>query len=157
MYAVIRTGGKQHRVRENDRIVVERLAGAPGDVIALSDVLLLGGHGTPAAGGAVPAQARVFAEVLEQRQGRKVLVFKKKRRKNHRRLKGHRQLETVVRIAGISPSGEPPSAGQQAAAEPLAPAAQSAPEAREPASDAAAKDTSAVSAPAEPVKEETKE
>ncbi|HOT83269.1 MAG TPA: 50S ribosomal protein L21, partial [Candidatus Defluviicoccus seviourii] len=67
MYAIIRTGGKQHRVAENDRIVIERLAGAPGDVVAFDDVLMLAGAAAPPLIGAeVPDAARVFGEVLAQ-------------------------------------------------------------------------------------------
>jgi large subunit ribosomal protein L21 len=117
MFAVIRTGGKQHRVSENDRITVERLAGAPGDRIALGDILMLAEDGAaPLVGTQVPSEARVFADVVEQMRGPKVLVFKKKRRKNHRRLNGHRQDLTVLRIAAISATG----AVAAVAAEPVA-------------------------------------
>jgi large subunit ribosomal protein L21 len=110
MFAVIRTGGKQHRVAANERITVERLDGEPGAAIAFDDVLMLAGDGeAPRVGAAVPATARVFAEVVEQTRGPKLLVFKKKRRKNHRRLNGHRQDLTVVRITGVSASGEAPA------------------------------------------------
>ena len=110
MYAVIRSGGKQHRVSANDRLVVERLDGAPGDAIVFDDILMLaGGDDPPLVGRAVPKAARVFAEVVEQTRAPKVLVFKKKRRKNHRRLNGHRQDLTVVRIRGVSASGEAPA------------------------------------------------
>ena len=110
MFAVIRTGGKQHRVIENDRIIVERLSGEPGEQIAFDDILMLGGEGCEAMIAArVPAAARVFGQVLAQQKGDKVLVFKKRRRKNSRRLRGHRQFQTVVRITGISASGEAPA------------------------------------------------
>ena len=118
MFAVIRTGGKQHRVAANDKIVVERLAGAPGDVIALDDVLMLGESGASALFGAhVPSAARVFAEVVAQKRGPKLLVFKKKRRKNHRRLRGHRQEQTVLQITAISADGTPPAAAAAAPVE----------------------------------------
>jgi large subunit ribosomal protein L21 len=125
MFAVIRTGGKQHRVSENDRITVERLAAAPGERIALGDILMLAEEGAaPLVGAQVPSEARVFADVLEQKRGPKVLVFKKKRRKNHRRLNGHRQDLTVLRIAAISASGEMAAAAvEPAATAPQAPAA----------------------------------
>jgi|APTNR8051073442_1049403.scaffolds.fasta_scaffold07118_6 large subunit ribosomal protein L21 len=149
MYAVIRTGGKQHRVQHNDRLVVERLAASPGDMVALDDVLMLGGDGAPSVGGAVPDTARVFAEVLEQRKGRKVIVFKKKRRKNHRRLNGHRQLETLLRITGISATGERPAdatpADETAEAPPVSAAA--------PTEAAPADLTPTDPAPADPTKE----
>jgi large subunit ribosomal protein L21 len=140
MFAVIRTGGKQHRVRESDRIVVERLPGATGEMIAIDDVLMLAGDGAaPQVGDAVPAEARVFAEVVTQRRGPKVLIFKKKRRKNHRRLKGHRQEQTVLHIRAISPTGVPPAA--TATATPTAAATAS-----EPADAAAAAGTPAADA-----------
>jgi large subunit ribosomal protein L21 len=118
MFAVIRTGGKQHRVVENDRITVERLPGAPGDVVAFSDVLMLGSNGSaPLVGATMPQGARVFGEVVAQKRSDKVLVFKKKRRKNHRRLNGHRQYVTVVRIASISATGKAPEVTATAASE----------------------------------------
>ena len=109
MYAIIRTGGKQHRVAENDRIIVERLAAAPGDAISFDDILLLAGtDATPLIGAQVPGAARVFGEVLAQQRGAKIIVFKKKRRQNYRRLRGHRQEQTVVLITGISADGTAP-------------------------------------------------
>ena len=112
MFAVIRTGGKQYRVSENACIEVERLAGSPGDTLTFDDVLMLGGSGSePAAVGTTALKtATVFAELLAQTRGDKVLIFKKKRRKNHRRMRGHRQDLTLLRITGISASGEMPAA-----------------------------------------------
>ena len=115
MFAVIRSGGKQHRVAENDRIIVERLDGEPGALIAFDQVLMLAEDGQPPlVGSAVPAAARVFGRVLEQTRGPKLIVFKKKRRKNHRRTKGHRQHLTAVRIASISPTGDRAAAEAEA-------------------------------------------
>lgn len=117
MFAVIRTGGKQHRVAEGDRIVVERLDAEAGDVVAFDRILMVAGNGeAPLVGAAVPSEARVFGRVLEQTRGPKLIVFKKKRRKNYRRTKGHRQDLTAVRILSISPSGA--FAAEAAAAEP---------------------------------------
>jgi large subunit ribosomal protein L21 len=117
MFAVIRTGGKQHRVAEGDRIVVERLDAQAGDVVAFDQILMVAGNGeAPLVGAAVPSEARVFGRVLEQTRGPKLIVFKKKRRKNYRRTKGHRQDLTAVRIVAISPSGV--FAAEAAAAEP---------------------------------------
>jgi len=118
MYAVIRTGGKQYKVAKNDVIAVERLSGEAGDVIALDQVLLLGEGakatiGTPLVGGAC-----VAAEVLEQAQADKVLIFKKKRRHNYRRKKGHRQEITVLRVTDILTDGKRPEPGAKAAAKP---------------------------------------
>jgi large subunit ribosomal protein L21 len=115
MFAVIRTGGKQYRVAENDRITVEKLAGEPGSTVTLSDVLMIGGgEAQPVFAGADLDKAAVFAEVVSQTRGDKILVFKKKRRQNYRRLKGHRQELTVLRIDGISPSGKAPAAKTKA-------------------------------------------
>jgi large subunit ribosomal protein L21 len=117
MFAVIRTGGKQHRVAEGDRIVVERLDAQAGDVVAFDQILMVAGNGeAPLVGAAVPSEARVFGRVLEQTRGPKLIVFKKKRRKNYRRTKGHRQHLTAVRILSISPSGA--FEAEAAAAEP---------------------------------------
>lgn len=109
MFAVFRTGGKQHRVTENDRIVVERLSAQPGAVVSFDNVLLMAGNGgAPLLGNAVPGEARVFGQVLEQKRGKKIIVFKKKRRQGYRRKRGHRQYQTVLRIVGISATGEEP-------------------------------------------------
>jgi large subunit ribosomal protein L21 len=117
MFAVIRTGGKQYRVAENDRITVEKLAGEPGSTVTLSDVLMIGGgEAQPLIAGADLDKAAVFAEVVSQTRGDKILVFKKKRRQNYRRLKGHRQELTVLRIDGISPSGMAPASKTKAEA-----------------------------------------
>lgn len=109
MFAVIRSGGKQYRVAKDDRVVVDRIAGDPGTMIALSDVLLLGGDGkAPTVGQPAVAKAAVFAEVLEHSRADKVIVFKKKRRHNYRRKAGHRQHQTVLRIVDVSPTGAAP-------------------------------------------------
>jgi large subunit ribosomal protein L21 len=112
MFAVIRTGGKQYRVSENACIEVERLAGSPGDTLTFDDILMLGGSGgeSSAVGAKMLGTATVFAELLAQTRGDKVLIFKKKRRKNYRRMRGHRQDLTLLRITGISSSGEMPAA-----------------------------------------------
>jgi large subunit ribosomal protein L21 len=108
MFAVIRTGGKQYRVAPNDVIEVEKIAGKPGEIIELSEVLLLGGD-SPKTGNPTIAGALVAAEVIEQTRGDKVIVFKKKRRKNYRRKKGHRQELTALRIIEILTDGKKPS------------------------------------------------
>ena len=95
MFAVIRTGGKQYRVAPNDIIEIEKIAGKPGDIIELSEVILLGGDGGPKTGSPTIAGALVAAEVIEQRRADKITVFKKKRRANYRRKKGHRQALTA--------------------------------------------------------------
>ncbi|QNT69280.1 50S ribosomal protein L21 [Defluviicoccus vanus] len=111
MFAVIRTGGKQHRVAANDRIVIERLTADAGDAVEFDDIIMLAPDGeAPLVGDAVPDAARVFGKVVEQTRGPKLLIFKKKRRKNHRRMRGHRQDLTVVKISGVSLDGSVPVA-----------------------------------------------
>jgi large subunit ribosomal protein L21 len=105
MYAVIRTGGKQYRVASGQVIKIERLDGAVGDTVAFDQVLMIGDDGAggePRIGAPLVEGAQVTAEVLEQGKGAKVIVFKKKRRKNYRRRRGHRQLQTVLRIREIA-------------------------------------------------------
>ena len=109
MYAVIRTGGKQYRVAAEDVIEVEKLPGDPGDIISLTDVLMLGGDGAPQVGTPLVDGASVAAEVLDQKRADKIIVFKKKRRKNYRRKKGHRQQLTALRITEILTGGKSPS------------------------------------------------
>jgi large subunit ribosomal protein L21 len=117
MFAVIRTGGKQYKVAPNDVIRVERLPGAAGEIVELGEVLMLGGDGGSLTIGApLVAGACVGASVIAQAQGDKVLVFKKKRRHNHRRKNGHRQDLTILRITEILTDGQKPS--KQAAAAP---------------------------------------
>jgi large subunit ribosomal protein L21 len=125
MFAVIRTGGKQYRVAPNDIIEVEKIAGKPGEIIELGEVLLLGGD-SPKTGNPTIAGALVAAEVLEQTRGDKVIVFKKKRRKNYRRTKGHRQALTALRITEILTDGKKPS---KVAAKPESKKAEKKPEA----------------------------
>ena len=101
MFAVIRTGGKQYRVEKDDVIAVEKLSAEPGSVIALDEVLLIAQENQVKAGAPLVAGARVSATVLAQRRAKKIIVFKKKRRKNYRRKLGHRQYETLLRITEI--------------------------------------------------------
>ncbi len=102
MYAVIRTGGKQYRVAENDIIEIEKLEGASGDKISFSEVLMVGSGSDVKIGTPLVSGASVEAEILDQIRGPKIIVFKKKRRHNYRRKKGHRQHLTRVKITGIS-------------------------------------------------------
>jgi large subunit ribosomal protein L21 len=115
MFAVIRTGGKQYRVAPNDIIEVEKIAGTPGDIVELGEVLLLGGDGSPKNGSPTIDGAMVAAEVLEQKRADKIIVFKKKRRQGYRRTRGHRQMLTALRITEILTDGKKPS---KAAAKP---------------------------------------
>jgi large subunit ribosomal protein L21 len=101
-FAVIRTGGKQYRVTPNAVLTVEKLEAEPGGTVTFHDVLALGGEGGLALGAPTVPGASVTATVLEQTRGDKVLILKKRRRKNSRRKQGHRQHLTVLRIAEIS-------------------------------------------------------
>ena len=101
MFAVIRTGGKQYKVAKNDVIVVEKLLGDAGDEVDFTDVLALNDGAATQFGQPVVSNALVTAEVLEQARGDKVIIFKKRRRKNYRRKNGHRQELTVLRILDI--------------------------------------------------------
>ena len=97
MFAVVRTGGKQYRVTAGDKIVVEKLAGEAGDKIDITDILLAGeGSDLKSVAGLV-----VGAEIVAQAKGEKVTVFKKRRRHNYRRKKGHRQNHTILKIVSI--------------------------------------------------------
>ncbi len=143
MFAVIRTGGKQYRVAPNDIIEVEKIAGKPGDIVELAEVILLGGEGGPKTGSPTIAGAMVAAEVIAQGRGEKVVVFKKKRRTNYRRKKGHRQLLTALRITEILTDGKKPSKAapkpeKKAAPKPEAKKAEK-PEAKQAAKKAEAK------------------
>jgi large subunit ribosomal protein L21 len=101
MYAVIKTGGKQYRVSEGDRLRVEKLPGEPGAQVTFDEVLMIGGEkvavGTPVVKG-----AKVRAEIVTQGRDKKVIVFKFRRRKNYRRKRGHRQPFTELKITSIS-------------------------------------------------------
>jgi large subunit ribosomal protein L21 len=101
MFAILKTGGKQYRVGVGDQITVERLEGDVGAQISLTEVLALGGD-APRVGTPTIAGAAVRAKIVQQPRGTKVIVFKKKRRKNYRRKRGHRQELTVLKIEEIS-------------------------------------------------------
>ncbi|HHL42732.1 MAG TPA: 50S ribosomal protein L21 [Hellea balneolensis] len=101
MFAVIQTGGKQYKVAKDDIIIVEKLEAEEGKKVAFDTVLMCGSKDDVKVGAPTVKGASVNGEVIEQRKGKKVLVFKKKRRHNYRRKKGHRQCETVVKITGI--------------------------------------------------------
>src|SRR5436190_4288021 len=108
MFAVIRTGGKQYRVAAEDVIKVEKVKGNPGEIVQFGDVLVVGGDSITL-GQPTIAGASVAAEVLEQGRGPKIIAFKKRRRKNSRRKRGHRQEFTLVRVTEILTDGAKPS------------------------------------------------
>ena len=135
MFAVIKTGGKQYRVAAEDVLQIEKVKGDPGEIIQFGEVLLLGGDevklGLPTVAG-----ASVAAEVLEQGRGPKIIAFKKRRRKNSRRKRGHRQEFTLVRVTEILTDGaKPTKSAAPRAAKPKAAKPKSAePESAEPES-----------------------
>ncbi len=100
-YAVIKTGGKQYRVEPGDVLRVEKLAGEVGNAIAFDEVLLRQSESGLAIGTPTVAGARVAAVIIGQERERKILVYKKKRRKNYRRRQGHRQSVTTVRVVAV--------------------------------------------------------
>jgi large subunit ribosomal protein L21 len=100
MFAVIRTGGKQYKVAKDDVLTVEKLDGDVGHKLKIEDVLMLGGD-QPKHGAPLVAGASVSFEILEHGKGEKVVAFKKKRRKNTHRKRGHRQPFTKVKITEI--------------------------------------------------------
>ncbi len=118
MFAVVKTGGKQYRVAKDDVIRVEKLSAEPGDKVALNDVLLIDDAGKQVVGAPTIDGAAVEAEVIDQTRADKIVVFKKKRRQNYRRTKGHRQHQTVLKITDILASGAKPAAASKAAPEP---------------------------------------
>jgi large subunit ribosomal protein L21 len=107
MFAVIKTGGKQYRVVADDLLKIDKVRGEPGEIVQFGEVLVLGGEnitlGAPTVSG-----ASVAAEVLEQGRGPKIIAFKKRRRKNSRRKRGHRQEFTLVRVTEILTDGAKP-------------------------------------------------
>jgi large subunit ribosomal protein L21 len=125
MFAVIKTGGKQYRVAANDLLKVEKLAGNAGDILEFAEVLAVGEGETAAIGAPFVDGAVVTAEVVEQGRAKTVIAFKKRRRQNSRRTRGHRQWLTTVRIAEILTDGAKPS--KKAAAKPAAEKKEAAP------------------------------
>ena len=117
MYAVLKTGGTQYKVSQNDVIIVERLGGESGAKINLDKDLMIGEGDNTTVGTPIIDGALVAAEILEHKRGDKITVFKKKRRKNYRRTMGHRQELTVLRITDILAAGEKKPAAKKAKAE----------------------------------------
>ena len=106
MYAVIKTGGKQYRVKAGDVLVIEKLGGEPGSAVAFDEVLMLGDEAAVTVGAPTVAGASVSATLIETRKGEKIKVFKKIRRQGYRRTGGHRQQETVIRVTSIVGEGK---------------------------------------------------
>ena len=108
MFAVIKAGGKQYRVAEDQVLKVEGVKGDPGEIVQFGEVLVVGGDSVTL-GQPTVAGASVAAEVLEQGRGPKVIAFKKRRRKNSRRRRGHRQEFTLIRVTEILTDGAKPT------------------------------------------------
>jgi len=102
MFAVVKTGGKQYKVASGDVIKVEKLAAEAGSTVEIDDVLMVGDESGVKVGAPVVEGAKVACEVLEQTKGPKVISFVKRRRKNSRRTRGHRQPITVLKVTGIN-------------------------------------------------------
>jgi large subunit ribosomal protein L21 len=101
MFAVIKTGGKQYRVAANENITVMHLAGEAGEKVTFGDVLMVGDGDNMKVGAPLVSGASVVGEIVGQERGPKVIAFKKRRRKNSKRKRGHRQDLTIVKITGI--------------------------------------------------------
>jgi len=148
MYALVKTGGKQYRVAKDDTILVERIAAEEGAEVILDNVVMLGDGDKVTIGAPVVEGAAVSATVLRQTRGPKIIIFRRKRRKNHRRTQGHRQDLTLLKINAIAEDGKslakaasPKKAAPKKAAEAKAEAKKAAPKAaaRRAAPKAAAK------------------
>ena len=106
MYAVIRTGGKQYRVKPGDTLVVEKLPGEAGAKVSFDEVLMVGEGADVTVGAPLVEGASVTATLVETRKGEKVKIFKKIRRQGYRRTRGHRQFETVLRVTAVAGGGK---------------------------------------------------
>jgi large subunit ribosomal protein L21 len=127
MFAVIKTGGKQYRVAADDRITVAKLEGEPGGTVTFEEVLMLSSDSGVDVGAPLVKGVTVSARLVEHTRGEKVIAFKKRRRQNSRRKRGHRQDYSVVRITGINaPGAEPQKSAAQSSPTEAAPAAASA-------------------------------
>ena len=110
MFAVIKAGGKQYRVAEDQVLKVEGVEGEPGTIVQIGEVIMLGGD-KPQLGNPTISGASVAAEIIEHGRGPKAIAFKKRRRKNSRRKRGHRQDFVLIRISEILTGGAKPSKG----------------------------------------------
>ena len=144
MYAVVKTGGKQYKVAKDDKIVVDRLEAEAGSNLVLDQVLMVANGDQVDVGAPTVKDAVVGATVLRHTRGDKIMVFRRKRRKNFRRIRGHRQDLTLLQITDIAPDGK------LKAAKPAAekPAAKKAPAKKAPAKATEAKKPAAKKAPA---------
>ena len=102
MYAVVKSGGKEYRVSKGDLIRVEKLEGKEGDQVVIREVLMVSDEGKVQLGTPQLTNAVVTGKIVQEAKGKKVLIYKMKRRKNYRRTKGHRQTYTYLRVEDIS-------------------------------------------------------
>ncbi|MFZ5789550.1 MAG: 50S ribosomal protein L21 [Pseudomonadota bacterium] len=116
MFAVFRTGGKQYKVAKNDIIRVETVPGASGDLVEFTEVLMVGDGNETTVGKPLVAGATVAAALVDQIQADKMIIFKKKRRHNYRRKRGHRQKLSLLRVVDILTDGKKPDAAMKEAA-----------------------------------------
>ena len=137
MYALVRTGGKQYRVSKDDTILVERIAADEGSEVVLDDVVMLGDGDKVTVGTPRVEGAAVSATVMRQTRGPKIIIFRRKRRKNHRRTQGHRQNLTLLKINMIAEDGK--SLKPKAAPKKAAPKTETKTEAKAAPKKAAAK------------------
>lgn len=115
MFAVIKTGGKQYKVAADDVIQIEKLGGEPSEQVVFDNVLMVGGDAGVTVGAPLVDGASVVGELVENKRGRKIIIFKKRRRQNSRRKNGHRQEFSVVKITDILTGGAKPKAAKKAA------------------------------------------
>lgn len=101
MYAVVKTGGKQYKVAAGDTLKVERIHGDTGSTVELTDVLMIAGESDVKVGNPTVSGAKVVGEIIEQDRAKKILVFKSKRRKSSKKMRGHRQEYTALKIKEI--------------------------------------------------------
>jgi len=135
MFAVIKTGGKQYTVAQDDLLRVEKLDAEAGATVTFDEVLMVGGEGETAIGAPTVEGASVVAEVVDQGRNRKIIIFKKRRRQNSRRRNGHRQAFTLVKVTDILTGGAKPA--KKAAAKKAAPKAEAKTEEKAAEADAA--------------------
>lgn len=147
MYALVKTGGKQYRVAKDDTILVERIAAEEGEQVVLDNIIMLGDGDKVTIGTPTVEGAGVSATVMRQTRGPKIIIFRRKRRKNHRRTQGHRQDLTLLKITDIAEDAKKLTAPKKAAAPKAAPKKAAAPKA-----EAAPKKAAAPKAEAAPKK-----
>jgi large subunit ribosomal protein L21 len=158
MFAVIKTGGKQYKVAKDDVIRIEKLDAKTGSKVAFDDVLMLGDGDSNTVGTPLISGASVAGTVMDQTRNDKILIFKRKRRQGYRRLNGHRQHVTLVKITDILSAGKKPAKAEAAVDDAKEEAKAKAPAAKKPATETTAKKPAKKKAPAKkPAAEKTEE